>query len=52
MAINKCKKCGGPAAKDHDICWFCEHEGKLTKKEKTCNNDACNIRGEEHGHSK
>lgn len=39
-----CKKCGGPAPKDHDICWVCEHEPKLgiNKEKKKCH-DSCQI---------
>lgn len=44
--MTKCKKCGGPAPKDHEICWVCEHEPKLgitpEHKEK-CTNDTCPI---------
>jgi hypothetical protein len=48
--MTKCKKCGGPAPKDHDICWVCEHEPKLgIKKEKNCSKDACPI---DFGHKK
>ena len=42
-----CKKCGGPAPKDHEICWVCEHEPKLgihKEEEKNCSKkDACEI---------
>ena len=44
--IARCKVCGGPCAKDHEVCWFCEHDHKLTKpkadKDK-CLKDACPI---------
>ena len=44
--MTRCKKCGGPAPKDHDICWVCEHEPKLgikKEKEMKCSHDSCPI---------
>ena len=29
--MNYCKKCGATAPEDHDVCWCCEHETKLTR---------------------
>jgi hypothetical protein len=50
--MTKCKKCGGPAPKDHDICWVCEHEPKLgihKDDEKKCSKDACDIYSDSKG---
>lgn len=41
--MNYCKKCGESAPENHDLCWCCEHEQKLTRDETNCSDDACPI---------
>ena len=43
--INKCKQCGDTAPEGKDLCWCCEHDGKLhPMTEKPCK-DSCDIGG-------
>lgn len=41
--MNYCKICGQPAPQEHDLCWMCEHDPKLTMPDDAshCTDDAC-----------